>query len=183
MFHASSTRSSATDIRLNESHQEWQAPQQHIRQNEQQMYHHQVSGEGIQIVVDEPIDSTHQKQGEIDRCTCCILWKSNWLNVFLGGGKRPSNTQKTSSRKRLTLYNDSESQDFGLNVVGRLEGNVTVGLIVRVMPGGPAYNAGMQKGDKILEWDGLPLSTVPIDDIPEFVEESESQVITVVLLR
>ena len=118
------------------------------------MYHPQVSGEGIQIVVDEPIDSSK------------------------GSGR-----QTSSGRRRLTLYNDSESQDFGLNVVGRLEGNVTVGLIVRVMPGGPAYNAGMQKGDKILEWDGLPLSTVPIDDIPEFVEETESQVITVVLLR
>lgn len=180
MFHASSTRSSATDIRLNESHQEWQAPQQHIRQNEQQMYHHQVSGEGIQIVVDEPIDSTHQKQGEH---RWMFLEKSIRLNGFLGGGKRPSNTQKTSERKRLSVYKGNESQGFGLNVVGRLEGNVTVGLIVRVMPGGPAYNAGMQKGDKILEWDGLPLSTVPIDDIPEFVEESESQVITVVLLR
>ena len=88
-----------------------------------------------------------------------------------------------SGKKKLTVYNDSKTHDFGLNVVGRVEGNVTVGLIVRVMPGGPAYNAGMQKGDKILEWDGLPLSTVPIDDIPEFVEECESQVITVVLLR
>ena len=112
-----------------------------------------------------------------------VFGKSIRLNWFLGGGKRTSNTQKTSERKRLSVYKGNESQGFGLNVVGRLEGNVTVGLIVRVMPGGPAYNAGMQKGDKILEWDGLPLSTVPIDDIPEFVEESESQVITVVLLR
>ena len=154
MFHATSR--TTTDIGLNDSHQEWQAPQ-HVRPNEQQMYHPQVSGEGIQIVVDEPIDSSHASKG--------------------------SGRQTSTGRRRLTLYNDSESQDFGLNVVGRLEGNVTVGLIVRVMPGGPAYNAGMQKGDKILEWDGLPLSTVPIDDIPEFVEETESQVITVVLLR
>ena len=79
------------------------------------------------------------------------------MNDFLGGGKRPSNTQKTSGRKRLTLYNDSESQDFGLNVAGRLEGNVTVGLIVRVMPGGPAYNAGMQKGDKTRTRDRLKM--------------------------
>ena len=57
---------STTDIRLDESHQEWQVPQ-HMRQNEEPLYHHQVSGEGIQIVVDEPIDSTSPKPGKIGK--------------------------------------------------------------------------------------------------------------------
>ena len=54
---------SATDIRLDESHQEWQVPQR-MRPNEEPLYHPQISGEGIQIVVDEPIDSTNPKTGK-----------------------------------------------------------------------------------------------------------------------
>lgn len=43
--------------------------------------------------------------------------------------------------------------------------------------------AGIQVGDKILEWDGLPLSTVPIEDIPEFVETFINSTVTVLLQR
>ena len=60
---------STTDIRLDEVHQEWQVqpqPQPHMRPpNEEPLYHPQISGEGIQIVVDEPIDSGIPKTGEI----------------------------------------------------------------------------------------------------------------------
>ena len=59
----------------------------------------------------------------------------------------------------------------------------TVGHVQWVLQGGPAHNAGLKSGDFITEWDGLPLSTVPIDDITEFVEETESQVVKVVLIR
>ena len=56
---------SATDIRIDEGHHEWRVSQ-HRSQNEDQLYHQQVSGEGIQIVVDEPIDTTnYHKQGAI----------------------------------------------------------------------------------------------------------------------
>jgi C-terminal processing protease CtpA/Prc len=43
--------------------------------------------------------------------------------------------------------------------------------------------AGLRVGDKIFEWDGLPLSTVPIDDIPEFVEDTEGHTVSVVFQR
>ena len=59
----------------------------------------------------------------------------------------------------------------------------TVGRVQWVLQGGPAHNAGLKSGDVITEWDGLPLSTVPIDDITEFVEETESDSVKVVFLR
>ena len=43
--------------------------------------------------------------------------------------------------------------------------------------------SGIRVGDKILEWDGLPLSTVPIEDIPEFVETFVNSTVTVLLQR
>ena len=45
------------------------------------------------------------------------------------------------------------------------------------------YILGIRVGDKILEWDGLPLSTVPIEDIPEFVETFVNSTVTVLLQR
>ena len=45
------------------------------------------------------------------------------------------------------------------------------------------HAGGIRVGDNILEWDGLPLSTVPIEDIPEFVETCINMTVTVVLQR
>ena len=92
----------------------------------------------------------------------------------------PSTPIKNKKRK-ITIYN--ELQDgFGLRVVGQVDGAVTVGRVKWVLTGGPAHMAGLRVGDKIFEWDGLPLSTVPIDDIPEFVEDTEGQAVSVVFI-
>ena len=68
----------------------------------------------------------------------------------------PSTPSK--KKKKITIYN--ELQDgFGLRVVGQVDGAVTVGRVKWVLTGGPAHMAGLRVGDKIFEWDGLPLST------------------------
>ena len=72
---------------------------------------------------------------------------------------------------------------FGLRVVGQMDSEATVARVLWINPGGPAHVGGVKVGDKIIEWDGLPLATVPIDDIPEFVENCESSAVTVLIQR
>lgn len=103
-----------------------------------------------------------------------------FLVYFCSGGKQKEPAKR--GRRKLTLYNQ-EMSTFGLQVKGQMEGNLTVGRIQWMLPGGPAQMAGLRLGDKILEWDGLSLSTVPIEDIPEFVEDTEGQTVNVVILR
>ena len=89
--------------------------------------------------------------------------------------------------RKITLYSngsdDGDEYGFGLRVVGLLDSNITVGRVLWIGPGGPAHAGGIRVGDNILEWDGLPLSTVPIEDIPEFVETCINTTVTVVLQR
>lgn len=97
-------------------------------------------------------------------------------------GQKKSATNSKRTRK-ITIYNQEGGPgNFGLHVLGQMDGNLTVGRVQWVLPAGPAYMGGLRAGDKILEWDGLSLSTVPIEDIPEFVEDTEGQTVSVVLL-
>ena len=75
------------------------------------------------------------------------------------------------------------NSDFGLRVSGHVDGNATAARVRWVLPGGPAQIAGLKVGDRILEWDGLPMSTVPLDDIAEFVEGTEGEAVSVVYSR
>ena len=84
--------------------------------------------------------------------------KSKYIHISDDTQSKHFPSSPSKQKKKITIYN--ELQDgFGLKVVGQVAGAVTIGRVKCVLTGGPAHMAGLRVGDKIFEWDGLPLST------------------------
>nr|CAD7430077.1 unnamed protein product [Timema monikensis] len=71
---------------------------------------------------------------------------------------------RPGSKRRVVLRRDPgdkghRTRGFGMRVVGGKTGNDgrLFAYIVWTVPGGPAEKGGLQQGDKVLEWDGMPL--------------------------
>ncbi|XP_063222344.1 regulating synaptic membrane exocytosis protein 2 [Bacillus rossius redtenbacheri] len=71
---------------------------------------------------------------------------------------------RPGSKRRLVLRRDPgdkghRTRGFGMRVVGGKTGTDghLFAYIVWTVPGGPAEKAGLQQGDKVLEWDGVAL--------------------------
>ncbi len=83
--------------------------------------------------------------------------------------------------RQLTLYCQEGSYGFGMRVVGQPTDTPVSARVLYIAPGGPAHCAGIRVGDRIVEWDGLPLSSVAVDHIPELIEQCDSRMVTLVL--
>ncbi|XP_059089907.1 uncharacterized protein LOC131885769 isoform X2 [Tigriopus californicus] len=122
---------------------------QHLQQQHQ---HQQQQHEAIRIVVDHVDTSGAQ-----------------------AGGMRKVRSRSSSivppREYQITLYCDSHSPyGFGLRVVGAEGGYARV---LWICPGGPAEQAGIRVGDKIFDWNNIPLSSVPLEHIPQMIEHCD----------
>ncbi|KAG7296174.1 hypothetical protein JYU34_021275 [Plutella xylostella] len=81
--------------------------------------------------------------------------------------------------RRVTLRRDPNdkghrSRGFGMRVVGGKPdaSGRREAVIVWTVPGGPADLAGLQQGDKVLEWAGVPLTDRSFEEVCAVVEHS-----------
>ncbi|KAI5645462.1 PDZ domain (Also known as DHR or GLGF) domain-containing protein [Phthorimaea operculella] len=70
------------------------------------------------------------------------------------------------------------SRGFGMRVVGGKPdaSGRREALIVWTVPGGPADMAGLQQGDKVLEWGGVPLTERSFEEVCAVLEHSSDNV-------
>ncbi|XP_043283808.1 regulating synaptic membrane exocytosis protein 1 isoform X2 [Venturia canescens] len=90
-------------------------------------------------------------------------------------------TSRVNPKRRVVLRRDPQLLDkghrtrgFGMRVVGgkkSLDGRMYAAIVCTV-PGGPAEKAGLQKGDKILEWSGVPLIDRSFEDVAHIIEHT-----------
>ncbi|XP_034941618.1 regulating synaptic membrane exocytosis protein 1 isoform X2 [Chelonus insularis] len=88
---------------------------------------------------------------------------------------------RMNAKKRVALRRDPLLMDkghrtrgFGMHVVGgkaASDGRLYASIVWTV-PGGPADKAGLQKGDKVLEWAGVSLIDRSFEDVTQIIERS-----------
>ncbi|XP_044009202.1 regulating synaptic membrane exocytosis protein 1 isoform X2 [Aphidius gifuensis] len=88
---------------------------------------------------------------------------------------------RVNTKKRVVLRRDPLLMDkghrtrgFGMRVVGGKTGTDgrLYASIVWTVPGGPAEMAGLQKGDKVLEWSGVSLIDRNFEDVAQIIEHT-----------
>ena len=121
-------------------------------------YQHQISGESIQIVVnDVDIDPQQKYDSKYTSTTECVI-SLLFLTMIsddsihkksqqIGNSSRRGSTSNTLTRK-ITLYHQESAKGapdfgFGIRVVGQLDSNLTVGRVLWIHPGGPAHVGGI----------------------------------------
>ncbi|XP_053594404.1 regulating synaptic membrane exocytosis protein 1 isoform X2 [Microplitis demolitor] len=86
---------------------------------------------------------------------------------------------RMNTKRRIVLRRDPllmdkghRSRGFGMRVVGGKNGTDgrLYASIVWTVPGGPADKAGLQKGDKVLEWSGVSLIDRNFEDVAQIIE-------------
>nr|XP_018901825.1 PREDICTED: regulating synaptic membrane exocytosis protein 1 isoform X2 [Bemisia tabaci] len=80
--------------------------------------------------------------------------------------------QRSNSKRRLVLRRDPadhtrRTRGFGMRVVGGKMGSDgrLFAYIVWTVPGGPAEKAGLQQGDKVLEWNNVALTDRSFEEV------------------
>ncbi|XP_063382543.1 regulating synaptic membrane exocytosis protein 1 isoform X2 [Cydia fagiglandana] len=85
------------------------------------------------------------------------------------------------SPRRVSLRrdpSDKRSRGFGMRVVGGKPdaSGRREAVIVWTVPGGPADGAGLQQGDKVLEWGGVPLTERSFEEVCSVLDRSGDNV-------
>lgn len=71
------------------------------------------------------------------------------------------------------------ARGFGMRVVGGKTGNDghLFAYIVWTVPGGPAEKGGLQQGDKVLEWGGVPLTDRSFEEVCAIMDHATGETI------
>ncbi|XP_066589464.1 regulating synaptic membrane exocytosis protein 1 isoform X2 [Prorops nasuta] len=88
---------------------------------------------------------------------------------------------RVNSKRRVFLRKDPafdkghRTRGFGMRVVGGKRGadGRTFAYIVWTVPGGPAEKAGLQQGDKVLEWSSLSLTDRSFEEVAQIIERTD----------
>ncbi|XP_047349720.1 regulating synaptic membrane exocytosis protein 1 isoform X4 [Vespa velutina] len=88
---------------------------------------------------------------------------------------------RLNSNRRVKLRRDPvmdkghRTRGFGMRVVGGKTGadGRTFAYIVWTVPGGPADTAGLQQGDKVLEWSGVSLIDKSFEEVAQIIERTD----------
>ncbi|XP_018353943.1 PREDICTED: regulating synaptic membrane exocytosis protein 1 isoform X2 [Trachymyrmex septentrionalis] len=88
---------------------------------------------------------------------------------------------RINAKRRVKLRRDPvtdkghRTRGFGMRVVGGKTGSDgrTFACIVWTVPGGPAEKAGLQQGDKVLEWSGVSLIDRSFEEVQQIIERTD----------
>ncbi|XP_014478309.1 PREDICTED: regulating synaptic membrane exocytosis protein 1 isoform X2 [Dinoponera quadriceps] len=88
---------------------------------------------------------------------------------------------RLNAKRRVKLRRDPvmdkghRTRGFGMRVVGGKTGSDgrTFACIVWTVPGGPAEKAGLQQGDKVLEWSGVSLIDRSFEEVQQIIERTD----------
>ncbi|XP_011632315.1 regulating synaptic membrane exocytosis protein 2 isoform X2 [Pogonomyrmex barbatus] len=88
---------------------------------------------------------------------------------------------RINAKRRVKLRRDPvmdkghRTRGFGMRVVGGKTGSDgrTFACIVWTVPGGPAEKAGLQQGDKVLEWSGVSLVDRSFEEVQQIIERTD----------
>ncbi|XP_077264396.1 regulating synaptic membrane exocytosis protein fife isoform X3 [Temnothorax americanus] len=88
---------------------------------------------------------------------------------------------RMNPKRRVKLRRDPvmdkghRTRGFGMRVVGGKTGSDgrTFACIVWTVPGGPAEKAGLQQGDKVLEWSGMSLIDRSFEEVQQIIERTD----------
>ncbi|XP_032672413.1 regulating synaptic membrane exocytosis protein 1 isoform X2 [Odontomachus brunneus] len=88
---------------------------------------------------------------------------------------------RVNAKRRVKLRRDPvmdkghRTRGFGMRVVGGKTGSDgrTFACIVWTVPGGPAEKAGLQQGDKVLEWSGVSLIDRSFEEVQQIIERTD----------
>ncbi|KYQ54337.1 Protein piccolo, partial [Trachymyrmex zeteki] len=88
---------------------------------------------------------------------------------------------RMNTKRRVKLRRDPvtdkghRTRGFGMRVVGGKTGSDgrTFACIVWTVPGGPAEKAGLQQGDKVLEWSGVSLIDRSFEEVQQIIERTD----------
>ncbi|XP_068081190.1 regulating synaptic membrane exocytosis protein 2 [Anabrus simplex] len=94
---------------------------------------------------------------------------------------------RPGAKRRVVLRRDPSdkahrseawTRGFGMRVVGGKTGNDgrLFAYIVWTVPGGPAEKGGLQQGDKVLEWDGVPLVDKSFEEVCSVMDRAGEKV-------
>ncbi|XP_050429607.1 regulating synaptic membrane exocytosis protein 1 isoform X2 [Adelges cooleyi] len=86
---------------------------------------------------------------------------------------------RSGSKRKVILKRDltdkaHRTRGFGMRVVGGKIGpdGQMFASIVWTVPGGPAEKSGLQQGDKVLEWAGIPLANRSFEEVCAIIDRS-----------
>ena len=98
-----------------------------------------------------------------------LLWRrTEWVDVDLGGGDDQQATLVLPSERTGGLGVAIAAHDEGIEVTA-------------VYPGTPAWDLGLERGDVIVEVDGLPASTLELDEFIEVATGPEGSEVDLVV--
>ncbi|XP_058793758.1 regulating synaptic membrane exocytosis protein 1 isoform X2 [Phymastichus coffea] len=86
----------------------------------------------------------------------------------------PKTKRKVILRKDVVVEKGYRTKSFGMRVVGGKVGsdNRFYAVVVWTVSGGPAEKAGLQKGDKVLEWGGVSLIDRNFEEVAHIIDRS-----------
>ncbi|XP_011505714.1 PREDICTED: regulating synaptic membrane exocytosis protein 1 [Ceratosolen solmsi marchali] len=87
---------------------------------------------------------------------------------------RPNSKKKIILRKDVVIEKGHRTRSFGMRIVGGKIGNDNhlYAIIVWMVSGGPADKAGLQQGDKVLEWSGVSLIDRTFEEVAHIIGRS-----------
>ncbi|XP_031785804.1 regulating synaptic membrane exocytosis protein 1 isoform X2 [Nasonia vitripennis] len=86
----------------------------------------------------------------------------------------PRAKKKVILRKDIVIEKGHKVRSFGMRVVGGKIGsdNRLYAVVVWTVSGGPADKAGLQRGDKVLEWGGVSLIDRTFEEVAHIIDRS-----------
>ncbi|KAL2712254.1 regulating synaptic membrane exocytosis protein 2 isoform X1, partial [Vespula squamosa] len=88
---------------------------------------------------------------------------------------RVNTNRRVKLRRDPVMDKGHRTRGFGMRVVGGKTGadGRTFSYIVWTVPGGPAEKAGLQQGDKVLEWSGVSLIDKSFEEVAQIIERTD----------
>ncbi|KAF2362325.1 PDZ domain [Trinorchestia longiramus] len=123
------------------------------------------------------------KPAEDGRLVAYVVWivptgPADNAGVYQGDKVGILKSQDTG-RRRVTVHRDmsdinNRSRGLGMRVVGGkpAEDGRLVAYVVWIVPTGPADNAGVYQGDKVLEWNGVSLIDRSFEEVCSIIEQT-----------
>lgn len=125
----------------------------------------------------QTVEQKHYKVGHIDECMAKAM--DGFLSCL-----DPHSSFLDSTAKKEMLENTS-GEFFGIGVVidATRPSKSTFLLVIDIIPGGPADNAGLKPMDKIIEIEGKPLEGMETDDATAHLRGARHTTVNIKVLR
>ncbi|XP_076380008.1 regulating synaptic membrane exocytosis protein fife isoform X2 [Megalopta genalis] len=140
-----------------------------------------VDGESIKIVI-------HHADNDIGGSAGGVAVGGGAVGgVAVGGGAVGGVVPWVNAKRRIKLRKNAaldkghRTSGFGLRVVGKTGADGrTYAYVMWVVPDGPAAKAGVQRGNKVLEWAGVSLADRSFEEVTQITDRGDDMVELVV---